>query len=76
MFLVPGHCTPTCKYGLLTIFCKFCSPYGYPDPNYLQNVTKELAARGVTEASMTDKEKQDVQKVQDRLKMIKRYTDF
>ncbi|RUS89025.1 hypothetical protein EGW08_003196, partial [Elysia chlorotica] len=39
------------------------SPYGYPDPFYLNDVTKVLADKGVTEESMTEQERRDSSKI-------------
>ncbi|GFS23778.1 E3 ubiquitin-protein ligase DTX3L [Elysia marginata] len=50
--------------------------YGYPDPNYLRNVTKELADRGVTEASMTEGERRDFEKVKKDLQKRQYFFDI
>ncbi|GFR67099.1 E3 ubiquitin-protein ligase DTX3L [Elysia marginata] len=50
--------------------------YGYPDPNYPRNVTKELAYRGVTEASMTERERHDFEKVKKDLQNRRCFLDI
>ncbi|GFO25694.1 E3 ubiquitin-protein ligase dtx3l [Plakobranchus ocellatus] len=52
------------------------SLYGYPDSNYLTNVTKDLAAKNVTESSMTKEEMRDLAKVEYDLKRINSFTDL
>ncbi|KAK3742264.1 hypothetical protein RRG08_042093 [Elysia crispata] len=52
------------------------SAHGYPDPDYLSNVTRELADRGVTEASMSEDEKKDASRIYERIKRFDRFLDF
>ncbi|RUS89027.1 hypothetical protein EGW08_003198 [Elysia chlorotica] len=52
------------------------SAHGYPDPDYLSNVTSELAGRGVTEASMSEDEKKDAMILHGKLKTSGYFLDF
>ncbi|KAK3742765.1 hypothetical protein RRG08_042092 [Elysia crispata] len=52
------------------------STYGYPDPDYLSNVTRELADREVTEVSMSEDEKKDASSVYERIKRYGCFLDF
>ena len=38
-----------------------CCSYGYPDPDYLKRVQEELAVKGVTEADLTDRQRDFIQ---------------
>ncbi|GFN74447.1 E3 ubiquitin-protein ligase dtx3l [Plakobranchus ocellatus] len=52
------------------------SPYAYPDSNYLKSVTEDLAAKNVTESSMTKEEMRDLSKLENDLKFYRSFKDL
>ena len=49
-----------CSMCMILCVCVCCS-YGYPDPDYLKRVQEELAVKGVTEADLTDRQRDFIQ---------------
>lgn len=64
-----------CVYCVHDIVCVcVCCSYGYPDPDYLIRVEGELAVKGVTDADLTDKQKDFIQNPEKYIKHS--YRDF
>ena len=50
-----------CVYYVHDICVCVCCSYGYPDPDYLKHVQEELVVKGVTEADLTDRQRDFIQ---------------